>query len=76
MRIYQSGEARFRELERGVLLSALEKRPAPVVALGGGSLVDPVSRQIAFERAVIIGLSASRDTLLARLGQSDRKSVV
>ncbi len=70
------GEARFRKLERDALLAVLEARPSPVVALGGGSLVDPDSRALAVERGVVVGLSAPITTLAERLSGSSSRPLL
>ena len=60
------GEAAFRRLERRALLRAA-KRPGVIVALGGGTLLDPRHRAIV-KKGFLVSLSCSRAELVRRLG--------
>jgi len=60
------GEAAFRKLERKALLRAA-KRKRVVVALGGGTLLDPRHRAIV-KKGWLVSLSCSRAELVRRLG--------
>lgn len=62
------GEAGFRARE-GAAVAALERRPA-VIVCGGGTLLDPQNRRLLATRGRLVGLSASTETLAARLGAS------
>jgi shikimate kinase/3-dehydroquinate synthase len=70
----REGEAAFRERERQALQSlcapSLPTEHAPIVALGGGSLVDPQLRTRTLAAAVVIGLDAPDEALLERLHRS------
>jgi shikimate kinase len=59
------GEAAFRKLEREALLRAA-KRPGVIVALGGGTLLDPRHRAIV-KKGYLVSLSCSRAELVRRL---------
>lgn len=59
------GEAAFRELEHTALLRAA-KRVGVVVALGGGTLLDPRHRVIV-KKGYLVSLSCSRAELVRRL---------
>lgn len=72
------GEARFRELERNAVAAALESHDG-VLALGGGAVMDPATRQrLAGQRVVFlrvglsdaaqrVGLGVSRPLLLGNV---------
>jgi shikimate kinase len=60
------GEAAFRKLERKALLRAA-KRQGVVVALGGGTLLDPRHRAVV-AKGLLVNLSCSRAELVRRLG--------
>lgn len=60
------GEAAFRKLERRALLRAA-KRQGVVVALGGGTLLDPRHRAVV-AKGLLVNLSCSRAELVRRLG--------
>ncbi|MFO0611341.1 MAG: 3-dehydroquinate synthase [Polyangiaceae bacterium] len=61
------GEPAFREAERAAVRAVLEREDGPIVALGGGALVDPAVRDEALERGVVVTLTARLDVLVARL---------
>jgi shikimate kinase/3-dehydroquinate synthase len=61
------GEGHFRELERQALRLLLDSSDAPVVALGGGALLQREQRLHALERAVVIALHAKPETLAHRI---------
>jgi shikimate kinase len=63
----REGEAAFRRYERHVLAQAVQK-PRTVVALGGGTPVAPVNRELAASRAVSIWLQASFEACWSRVG--------
>ena len=60
------GEAGFRLREAAALRSVLDG-PSAVVALGGGTLVDPQLRAFARTHAPVITLTATPDSLRTRL---------
>jgi shikimate kinase len=73
MRIVQlferEGETAFRRREEAVLRIALAGQPA-VIALGGGTQTDPISRALVTEHAVRVYLFQDLQTLHARLTAS------
>lgn len=60
------GEAGFRDREAEVV-AALSKRPRSVVSLGGGAVLNERSRRFLRESGPIVLLSASVETIHARL---------
>jgi len=61
------GEEEFRKLERKALLRAA-KRPGVIVALGGGTLLDPRNRALVKKGGLLVSLSCSKSELVRRLG--------
>lgn len=61
------GEARFREREARVVLSLLNDGTPRVLALGGGAVTVPRIRHAALEAATVITLTASPETIAARV---------
>lgn len=67
------GEAEFRALERAALGEVLARGDGPVVALGGGTLVDRAARLDALDRAVVVTLDVDPAELVRRaLAQGGR----
>lgn len=64
------GEGGFRQRERAAIRQ-LEAHPAAVVALGGGAVVDPANRRRIRALGQLITLTASPETIRARLGVAD-----
>jgi shikimate kinase/3-dehydroquinate synthase len=62
----KEGEVGFRLREKQVLHEVVSAGPA-VVALGGGALLDPESRNLVSNAGDVLCLRASAETLLARL---------
>ena len=62
----QHGEAGFRQVEKLVLNRVLEEK-RQVVALGGGTLLDPENQRQVEGCGKVVCLSASKDQLLQRL---------
>ena len=63
------GEARFRTLERDAVLAALDE--GGVVALGGGAILEPVTRVALLDHRVVL-LTVSGDTIASRLRSTAR----
>jgi shikimate kinase/3-dehydroquinate synthase len=69
----EEGEVEFRRRERVALGEILDAGGAPVVALGGGTLVEAGARALLRGRAFVVGLRAPVAVLAARLeGARDR----
>lgn len=64
----REGEAALREREHR-LIEALDREPR-ILAVGGGLITVPKTRQLLRDRALLIGLDASLPELLSRLSQS------
>lgn len=64
----ERGEAVFRRLERELLLEELSRAQQNplIISLGGGALVDRELRVEVLNQAVVVTLTASVDTILAR----------
>lgn len=70
--IEESGEARFREMEAAALESALARRGPVVLALGGGTLLDPSNMELVLREAVIVTLDVREEILRSRLTPGSR----
>ncbi len=72
--IFRDGEAAFRAVELDTLRAVLEQA-APgattVVALGGGALTLPASRELVFSRTRCVWLRTRLETIRERLGATD-----
>ena len=64
----EHGELFFRKLEHEALQQILDHTPQAVIALGGGTLLQPEVREHVRQRAHVITLDASAATLEARIG--------
>jgi shikimate kinase/3-dehydroquinate synthase len=62
----QQGETGFRQIEKSILNRVVEEM-RQVVALGGGTLLDPQNRKQVEENGRVVCLSAALDQLLQRL---------
>ncbi|MGH7810436.1 MAG: shikimate kinase [Candidatus Binatia bacterium] len=63
----QKGEAYFRQLEKETLAKVLSQE-GQVVATGGGVVLDDDNLALLRERSLLIGLNASTETILKRVG--------
>ncbi len=72
------GEPEFRALERAELAEVLRSpgANAPVVSLGGGALLGRESRLDALDRAVVVTLDATADTILERVGDASSRPLL
>ena len=62
----ESGGRHFREVERHVLRQVVLK-PATVIALGGGTLIDADNQALCSERAVVVWLQCPLEVVEKRL---------
>lgn len=68
----ESGEPRFREIERDVVAKIAREDGDAVVALGGGAVLDGETRRLLRETGRTAVLDASPDVLAARVRGEDR----
>lgn len=69
------GEPAFRDGERRVIARLLDQ-PVHVLATGGGSFMDPRTRQTIRERAISVWLRADLDLLLKRTGRRNNRPLL
>jgi len=65
------GEARFRDLEKAQLKEILGGE-RQVIATGGGAVLDPENLALLKEKALLICLTATPETILGRAGDGKR----
>ncbi len=66
--LFRRGEAAFRDVEGDVLRGLLDRHPACVVALGGGTLVRSDLRRRLLREGIVVTLDADGAELAARVG--------
>lgn len=71
----QKGEPYFRKLEKQMLAAVLQDE-GQVIATGGGIIMDDDSLMLLRDRALLVGLTASVDTLLTRAGNSSKRPLL
>ena len=69
------GEAEFRLGERRVIARLLHE-PAHVLATGGGAFMDPQTRALMKERAIIVWLKADLDVLTRRVSRKANRPLL
>jgi len=69
------GEAGFRHRERK-MIDELTRRPAIVLATGGGAVLDPRNRSHLRERGLVVYLHASLDHLLRRTARDKKRPLL
>lgn len=71
-RIFQEeGEAAFRAIESSVITELCGASGA-IIAAGGGAFVDPGNRRVMLERGTVFCLSASPETIYARVRKGNK----
>jgi shikimate kinase len=68
----QAGEPYFRALERQELIELLEQR-GMVIATGGGTVIDPLNRELVLRDGAMIWLDAPFSTILQRVPVDGRR---
>lgn len=79
MKIFQkSGEAKFRELESGVIkkLTSGGYGEGLVVSTGGGAVINPVNRDVLKAWGVLVCLTASVDEILDRVAKNENRPLL
>lgn len=71
----QDGEAAFRAMEKAAL-KRVSVTPGQVVALGGGALLDPESRQVAEATGRVIFLDCPEEELVRRVSLSQARPLL
>lgn len=69
------GEEEFRSGERRVIARLLDE-PVHVLATGGGAFLDPETRALLRERAVVVWLKADLPTLARRVSRKDNRPLL
>lgn len=69
------GEGYFRRLEKQTLREVLSQN-RQVIATGGGVILDSDNLELLREKCLLIGLSASPDVLLSRVGKSAKRPLL
>lgn len=72
----QHGEAAFREGERKVIARLLREEPVHVLATGGGSYMDPETRRLIRNSALVIWLRADLELLLRRTARRTHRPLL
>ena len=68
------GEAAFRALEAEAVRSVLGSEAPAVIAFGGGAVLDPATRRLAREAALVVWLQAPVRELARRVAASARRT--
>lgn len=71
----QKGETQFRELEKQTLADVL-RLPKQVIATGGGVILDAENLGMLQEQSLLVCLTASIDTILARVGSGTKRPLL
>lgn len=69
------GEVLFRNYEKKMVKKALD-RDKVVIATGGGAVTDPESLKLMKERGVVVGLTASPDSILQRVSSMQTRPLL
>lgn len=71
----RQGEAYFRGLEKKMLNEVLA-RPGQVIATGGGIVMDEENLRLLQEKSRLVGLTASTEALLSRVGRNSKRPLL
>ncbi len=71
----QKGEPYFRQVEKQVLREVL-RQSSQVIATGGGIVMDDENLTLLREQTLLIGLTASTEALLGRVGKNAKRPLL
>jgi shikimate kinase len=71
----QEGESYFRRIEKQVLNEVLNDE-GQVIATGGGVILDDENLNLLRQKTLLIGLTASIDVLVGRVGKSSKRPLL
>ena len=69
------GETRFRSEER-IVVARLSQQDQIVIATGGGTVVDPLNLKALAQNGIVIGLHASMEAILRRIGHKNDRPLL
>ena len=69
------GETRFRSEER-IVVARLSQQDKLVIATGGGTVVDPRNLEALAQNGIIVGLHASMEAILSRIGHKNDRPLL
>jgi len=69
------GETRFRSEER-IVVTRLSQQDQLVIATGGGTVVDPLNLEALAGKGIIIGLHASMEVIVSRIGHKNDRPLL
>ena len=72
----QNGEKYFREVEKNVIKEIVMRDEEVVLSLGGGAFMNDEIRKILKEKALVVWLDASIDTILHRIGNKTNRPLL
>jgi shikimate kinase len=71
----KEGEPAFRQHEKKMVKKAMDREKV-VVATGGGAIIDPDNLKLMKEKGIVVGLSASPETILGRVSKMDTRPLL
>ena len=70
-----AGEEKFREMELQAITQLLSSKPQ-IIATGGGAFCFPQTARLLLDKALVVGLKARPETLLARIGSTKSRPLL
>ena len=71
----EKGESYFRRLEKQMLAQILSE-PGQIIATGGGIILDEDNLTLLRQKSLLIGLTASTDVLVGRVGRNSKRPLL